>query len=89
VSFFRIPSPTPPQGGAERAKKGRTRIFKICRCLSVVAIVEGTWYKCINWFDERRNRSMVLVNGKKVWSTKVTEKLNKRAGKSRPHRVDP
>jgi SWIM zinc finger len=64
------------------------RIFKICRCLSVVAIVEGTWYKCINWFDERRNRSMVLVNGKKVWSTKVTKKLNKRAGKSRPHRVD-
>jgi hypothetical protein len=24
-----------------------------------------------------------------VWSTKVTEKLNKRAKKSRPHRVDP
>jgi hypothetical protein len=24
-----------------------------------------------------------------VWLTKVTEKLNKRAEKSRPHRVDP
>jgi hypothetical protein len=24
VSFFRIPSPTPQEGGAERAKKGRT-----------------------------------------------------------------
>jgi hypothetical protein len=35
------------------------RIFKICRCLPVVAIVEGTWYKCINWFDEQRNTSMV------------------------------
>jgi hypothetical protein len=32
---------------------------------------------------------MVLVNGGKVWSTKFTEKLNKRAKKSRPHRVDP
>jgi SWIM zinc finger len=32
---------------------------------------------------------MVLVNGGKVWSTKVTEKLNKRAEKSRPQRIDP
>jgi hypothetical protein len=32
---------------------------------------------------------MVLVNGGKVWSTKVTEKLNKIAKKSRPRRVDP
>jgi hypothetical protein len=47
------------------------------------------WYKCVNWFDERRNRSMILVNGGKIWSTKVTEKLNKRAKKSRPHRIDP
>jgi predicted RNA-binding protein len=54
-------------------------VFKICRCLPVVAIVEDTWYKYINWFDERRNISMVLVNGGKVWSTKVTGKLNKRA----------
>jgi hypothetical protein len=65
------------------------RVFKICRCLPVIAIVEGTWYKCINWFDERRNRSIVLVNGGQVWSTKITEKLKKIAEKSRPHRVDP
>jgi hypothetical protein len=32
---------------------------------------------------------MVLVNGGKVWSTKVTEKLNKRTEKSRQHRVNP
>jgi predicted RNA-binding protein len=42
------------------------RIFKTCRYLSVVAIVEGTWYKCVNWFDERRNASIVLVNGEKM-----------------------
>jgi hypothetical protein len=30
------------------------RIFKTCRCLPIVAIVEGTWYKCVNWFDERK-----------------------------------
>jgi hypothetical protein len=53
------------------------RVFKICRCLPVIAIVEGTWYKYINWFDERRNRSIVLVNGGQVWSTKITEKLKK------------
>jgi hypothetical protein len=23
-------------------------IFKTCRCLPVVAIIEGTWYKCVN-----------------------------------------
>jgi hypothetical protein len=32
---------------------------------------------------------MILVNGGKVRSTKVTEKLNKRAKKLRPHMVDP
>jgi hypothetical protein len=53
------------------------RVFKTCRCLSVVAIVESTLYKCVNWFDERRNISMILVNEGKVWSMKVTEKLNK------------
>jgi hypothetical protein len=57
--------------------------------LPVIVIVEGTWYKYVNWFDERRNRSMVLVNEGQVRSIKVTEKLNKRAEKSRPHRVDP
>jgi hypothetical protein len=24
------------------------RVFKICRCWPVVAIVEDTWYKCVN-----------------------------------------
>jgi hypothetical protein len=32
---------------------------------------------------------MILVNEGKVWSTKVTEKLNKIAKKSRPHWIDP
>jgi hypothetical protein len=32
---------------------------------------------------------MVLVNEGKMWSTKVIKKLNKRAEKSRPHKVDP
>jgi SWIM zinc finger len=31
----------------------------------------------------------ILVNEEKVWSTKVTKKLNKRAEKSRSHMVDP
>jgi hypothetical protein len=31
---------------------------------------------------------MVLMNGGNLWSTKITKKLNKRDGKSRPHRVD-
>jgi MULE transposase domain/SWIM zinc finger len=65
------------------------RVFKTVRCLPVVAIVEGTWYKCVSWFDERRNKSMTLINEGKLWSRKVTEKLNKRAEKSRSHRVDP
>jgi hypothetical protein len=65
------------------------RVFKICRCLSVIPIVkEGTWYKYVNWFDERRNTSLILINEGKTWSTKVTKKLNKRAEKSHPHRVD-
>jgi hypothetical protein len=54
--------------------KSLNRVFKTCRCLPIIAIVEGTSYKCVNWFDERRNRSMILVNGGKVWSMKVTEK---------------
>jgi hypothetical protein len=32
---------------------------------------------------------MILVNGGKMWSTKVIEKLNKIAEKSHLHRVDP
>jgi hypothetical protein len=36
-----------------------------------------------------KNTSMILVNGGKVRSTKVTEILNKRAEKSCLHRVDP
>jgi hypothetical protein len=28
VSFFRILSPTPQEGGAERAKKGRTNVWR-------------------------------------------------------------
>jgi hypothetical protein len=37
----------------------------------------------------KKNTSMVLVNEGKMWSTKVIKKLNKRAEKSRPHKVDP
>jgi SWIM zinc finger len=57
--------------------------------LSIIAIVEGTWYKCVSWFDERRNKSIALFNEGKLWSRKVTDKLIKRAEKSRPHKVDP
>jgi hypothetical protein len=42
------------------------RVFKTVRCLPVVAIVEGAWYKCVSWFDERRNKSMTLINEGKL-----------------------
>lgn len=65
------------------------RVFKAVRMLPVVAIVEGTWYKCVSWFDDRRIASSATVSDGFVWSRSVTEKLIKRGDKSRPHRVDP
>jgi hypothetical protein len=38
-------------------------VFKTYRYLSVVAIVEGALYNCINWFDERKNTSMIFRGG--------------------------
>jgi hypothetical protein len=64
-------------------------VFKTVQYLSIIAIVERTWYKCVSWFDERRNKSIALLNKGKLWSRKVTDKLIKRPKKSRPHRVDP
>jgi hypothetical protein len=64
-------------------------VFKVVRCLPVVAIVEGTWYKCVNWFDERRIQSNETVNRGFHWSRNVTQKLIKRGDKARLHRVNP
>jgi hypothetical protein len=64
-------------------------VFKTIKYLPVVAIIERTWYKCVSWFDEKRNKSIVLFNEGKLWSRKVNDKLIKRSEKSRPYRVDP
>jgi hypothetical protein len=33
-------------------------VFKVKRTLPVAAIMEGTWYKCVKWFDKREMKAL-------------------------------
>jgi hypothetical protein len=33
-------------------------VFRVERTLPVATIMEGTWYKCVKWFDKREIKSL-------------------------------
>jgi hypothetical protein len=58
-------------------------VFKDSRRLPVVALVEDTFYKCLNWFMERRQKAVARLNQQQPWSERVQEILTKRIKKCR------
>jgi hypothetical protein len=46
-------------------------VFRVERTLSVIAIVEGTWYKCVKWFDKREMEALNLQRADKQWPKKM------------------
>lgn len=52
-------------------------VFKYSRRLPVMAIVEETFNKCLEWFVDRRRSSLDLANSGKMWSRRVEKLLVK------------
>jgi hypothetical protein len=52
-------------------------VFRVERTLSVAAIMEGTWYKCAKWFDQREIEALNLHRACKQWSNKNDDILAK------------
>lgn len=57
-------------------------VFKYSRRLPVMAIVEETFNKCLEWFVDRRRSSLDLANSGKMWSRRVEKLLVKRGAKA-------
>ena len=62
-------------------------IFKEARELPVTSIIEVTFYKCVRYFFERRKQAVENINSNRVYSTKVTELIEKRRLKGNTHTV--
>jgi hypothetical protein len=57
-------------------------VFRVERTLPVAAIMEGTWYKCVKWFDKREMESLNLHRAYKQWLKKIDDILAKREDKA-------
>ncbi|XP_078161847.1 uncharacterized protein LOC144557190 [Carex rostrata] len=55
-------------------------VFQRSRRLPVVALVEDTFYKLVDWFRERKQKAMTRINERHEWSARV-EALLVRRGK--------
>jgi hypothetical protein len=64
-------------------------LFRIARQLPVCAIVENTWYKCVEWFYQRRQITAAWEAQGLVFSQKVTEMIKYRGDKGRTYDVIP
>jgi len=62
-------------------------VFRVARQLPVTAIVEATWYKCVQWFGERRGIAASWEAQGLDFSMKITQLLQHRGGKGRTHDV--
>jgi hypothetical protein len=63
--------------------KSLNNVFRIARQLSVCAIVENTWHKCVEWFYKRRELIAAWEAQGLVFSQKVTELIKHRDDKRR------
>jgi hypothetical protein len=64
-------------------------VFRVARQLPVCALVEKTFYKCVEWFVERRTIAAEWNDRGLVFSQKIIELLKKRGRKGRRHQVTP
>jgi hypothetical protein len=64
-------------------------VFRIARQLSVCAIVENTWHKCVEWFYKRREVTAAWETQGLIFSHKVTELIKHRCDKGRTYDVVP
>jgi hypothetical protein len=64
-------------------------VFMIARQLSVCAIVENTWHKCVEWFYKRREIAAAWEAQGLVFSQKVTELIKHHDYNERTYDVIP
>jgi hypothetical protein len=64
-------------------------VFRIARQLSICAIVENTWHKCVEWFYQRRQIAAAWETQGLVFSQKVTKMIKHRGDKGRTYDVIP
>jgi hypothetical protein len=69
--------------------KSLNNVFRITRQLSVCAIIENTWYKCVEWFYKRREITATWEAQGLVFSQKVTELIKHRGDTGRTYDVIP
>jgi hypothetical protein len=64
-------------------------VFRIARQLSICAIIENTWHKCVEWFYKHREVAAVWEVQCLIFSHKVTELIKHRGDKGRTYDVVP
>jgi hypothetical protein len=64
-------------------------VFRIARQLSVCAIVENMWHKCVECFYKRREIAAAWEAQGMVFSQKVTELIKHHGDKGRTYDVIP
>jgi len=62
-------------------------VFKEARGLPICAIVEATYYKLLEWFNNRRQHARVLAQRGHIFSERVTQILEKSAAVACQHEV--
>jgi hypothetical protein len=69
--------------------KSLNNVFRIARQLSIYAIIENTWHKCVEWFYKRREIAATWEARDLVFSQKITEVIKHRGDKGRTYNVIP
>jgi predicted sugar kinase len=62
-------------------------VFRIARQISVCAIVENTWHKCVQWFYKRQEITTTWEIQGLMFSQKVMELIKHRGDKGRTYDV--
>ncbi|KAJ3696672.1 hypothetical protein LUZ61_000377 [Rhynchospora tenuis] len=57
-------------------------VFRVERRLPVTAIVEGTFYKCSNWMNQRTQLVLERLSLGEIWPKRIEDKLQKHSDKA-------
>jgi hypothetical protein len=69
--------------------KSLNNVFRIARQLSVCAIVENTWHKCVEWFYKRREVTAIWEAQGLIFPHKGTELIKHHSDKGITYDVVP
>jgi hypothetical protein len=69
--------------------KSLNNVFRIARQLSIYAIIENTWHKCVEWFYKRLEITATWEARGLVFSQKITEPIKHHGDKGRTYNVIP